>query len=89
MIGEDVRVYGDDTLCLAIRFTPRKNNFYLAFAEPYTFTRYLKLINNIHKTDGVFVKKDLLCYSLEKRPVYILNITSKDLFEVEQGKKKY
>ena len=57
MNDEDVRVYGDDNLCLAIRFVPRKNNFYLAFAEPYCYGRYLKFIKDINKADGLFVKK--------------------------------
>lgn len=54
---EDVRVYGDDTLCLAVRFVPRANNFYLAFAQPYPFSRYLKLDSDVRGTQEIFVKK--------------------------------
>ena len=81
MQKHEVRVYGEDNICVALRFTPEASDFHLAFAEPYTYQRYLDLVASVNEELGISVKKEILCYSLENRPVYVLSITAENPHE--------
>lgn len=69
----------EDRIDVEMRVVPTDSIFYMSFALPYTYERYLNFIRDLPKEcSDYYLRKEVLTYSLELRLVHLLTISSFD-----------
>eukprot|EP00826_Nyctotherus_ovalis_P038987 TRINITY_DN3704_c0_g1_i8.p1 TRINITY_DN3704_c0_g1~~TRINITY_DN3704_c0_g1_i8.p1 ORF type:complete len:410 (+),score=48.01 TRINITY_DN3704_c0_g1_i8:329-1558(+) len=67
------------TLSFTYTFAHDDDRVYFSFFKPYSHTRLLNFLENLHVHDHIDYRREILCYSLLGIPVEVITITSQRL----------